>query len=140
MNQQVEKNYSIPEKASFDKFNKFCVDAAKLINVKFQEKYNTNIHTIFLNKIDKEVDNLKGKWGYFYEHEIKNLDNLKNIVNKKYQTLTYYGFKKERLKSIFKNDIKGIDRVVPIGQALDISLNWDGFDINNSLTRVVDIK
>ena len=28
----------------------------------------------------------------------------------------------------------------PIGQALEMSLNWDGYDINNTLSRVVEIK
>ena len=39
-----------------------------------------------------------------------------------------------------KKNFDGIDRVVPIGQALDISLNWDGYDIINILTKVVDIR
>jgi hypothetical protein len=41
---------------------------------------------------------------------------------------------------ILKNKLQGIDRVVPVGQALDISFFWDGYDLNRILTRVVDIK
>ena len=48
------------------------------------------------------------------------------------------------IKSGSNNDLyiqtDGIDRIVPIGSALDISLNWDGFDLNKSLTRVIEIK
>ena len=36
--------------------------------------------------------------------------------------------------------MNGIDRIVPIGQALDINFYWDGYDINRILTRVIDIK
>ncbi len=140
LNDLLKKNYIIPDKASYDKFNQFCVDTAKLKNIKNHERYGNYIYTIFLNKIDKSIENFKGKWGYFYEYETKNFNNLQNVIGKKYQTLTYYGVKKDFLSSIFKNDLKGIDRIVPIGQALDISLNWDGFDINNLLTRVVEIK
>ena len=28
------------------------------------------------------------------------------------------------------NKLKGIDRVVPVGQALEVDFNWDGYDIN----------
>lgn len=140
LNDLLKKNYIIPDKASYDKFNQFCVDTAKLKNIKNHERYGNYIYTIFLNKIDKSIENFKGKWGYFYEYETQNFNNLHSVIGKKYQTLTYYGVKKDFLSSIFKNEIRGIDRIVPIGQALDISLNWDGFDINNLLTRVVEIK
>ena len=41
---------------------------------------------------------------------------------------------------IFNSQLSGVDRIVPIGQALDINLNWDGYDINKTLPRVVDFK
>ena len=93
-----------------------------------------------LNKLDEDVDKMRGKWGYFYEYKINNLNQIKKIINNKFQTLTYYGIEKKLLQTFVKNNLRGIDRVVPIGQALDISLNWDGIDINNALTRVIDIK
>jgi hypothetical protein len=33
-----------------------------------------------------------------------------------------------------------VDRIVPIGQALDIGLYWDGYDIIPSLTKTIEIK
>jgi len=39
-----------------------------------------------------------------------------------------------------KNRLDGIDRIVPIGQALDINFFWDGYDINKILTRIIDIR
>ena len=35
-----------------------------------------------------------------------------------------------REKFIINNKIKGIDRIVPIGQALELDFIWDGYDIN----------
>ena len=47
---------------------------------------------------------------------------------------------KNELKDFIKdNNPRGIDRVVPIGQSLHISLDWDGYDIIKSLSRGVDI-
>ena len=69
------------------------------------------------------------------------LDELKKIVNKKYQTLTYFGIDSKLLKNfIIKNKLKGIDRIVPVGQSLDISLTWDGYDIISTLSRGIEIK
>ena len=37
------------------------------------------------------------------------------------------------------NNPRGVDRVVPIGQSLHISLDWDGYDIIKSLSRGINI-
>ena len=41
---------------------------------------------------------------------------------------------------INKNNFKGVDRIVPIGQSLDMGLIWDGYDLIRTLSRVVEIK
>ena len=109
--------------------------------MKNYERFDNSIYTISLKNLDKNMHNLRGKWGFFYEYEINNLSKIKNYINNKYQTLTYFGLNKNILKNfILENQFEGIDRIVPIGQALDISFFWDGYDLNKILTRVVDIK
>ena len=109
--------------------------------MKKYERYGNAIYTIQLNSLDKGLHNLRGKWGFFYEYEIDDLNKIKNYINNKYQTLTYFGLNKNILRNfILKNQLEGIDRVVPVGQALDINFFWDGYDLNKILSRVVDIK
>ena len=43
-------------------------------------------------------------------------------------------------KFVLQNNLKGIDRIVPIGQSLNIGLLWDGYDILNILSRGIEIK
>jgi hypothetical protein len=136
----VEKKYDLPEKATFDKFSKLCIDSTNLKNFQFQKKFGEMIYIVNLKKIDKKIEHLRGKWGYFYEHEIKDINEIKKVLSSKFQTLTYFGVKKNLLDNFAKSNLSGIDRIVPIGQALEISLVWDGYDINKTLTRVVDIK
>ncbi|MCM1234259.1 MAG: acyl-CoA reductase, partial [Ruminococcus flavefaciens] len=58
------------------------------------------------------------------------------VVDEKFQTLLYFGIeKKELIEMIVKNHLTGIDRVVPIGNALDIDVIWDGYDIIAVLSR-----
>ena len=72
---------------------------------------------------------------------ISDLNSLKNIVSNKFQTLTYFGLNKsDIINFIVKNRLSGIDRVVPIGKALDIGVFWDGYDILGSLTRIIDVE
>ena len=94
-----------------------------------------------LKEIEIQNHKFRGKWGFFYELNVSSLDQLKHQINSRYQTLSYFGIDKDELKNfIFKNNLNGIDRVVPIGQTLDMNLFWDGYDINRILTRVIDIK
>ena len=33
--------------------------------------------------------------------------------------------------------LRGIDRVVPVGRALDMDIVWDGYDLIGSLSRLI---
>ena len=57
------------------------------------------------------------------------------------QTITYFGYSKKFLEKFFsENNFNGIDRIVPIGQALNINLVWDGYDLTTKLTREIEIR
>tara|TARA_B100001250_G_C19741450_1_gene763260 strand:- start:175 stop:1362 length:1188 start_codon:yes stop_codon:yes gene_type:complete len=137
----VSKKYFLPETGSIEKYSQLCSNAINLKNLQNHKIYNNSIYTVLLKNLDKNTHNLRGKWGYFYEYNTKNLEEIKEYVNSRYQTLTYFGLDKSFLREfVIKNNLKGIDRIVPIGQALDISFFWDGYDLNKILTRMIDIK
>ena len=50
--------------------------------------------------------------------------------------MSYFGFQENELKKfVFNNNLKGIDRIVPIGEAQDIDFKWDGFDLIKTLSK-----
>jgi hypothetical protein len=78
--------------------------------------------------------------GFFFECFLCKLDNLMPMVRSKDQTVTYFGFEKKDLqKFILSLSGRGIDRVVPIGQAMNFSPVWDGYMLLNELTKRVAI-
>ena len=55
--------------------------------------------------------------------------------------MSYYGFQLKELKSLVQTiRPKGIDRIVPVGRTMDFSLYWDGKDLINSFSRIIDIN
>lgn len=141
LNKLVGSKYDYNESSSMEKFTQLCNDILKYNNISNYKKYSNSLYTIELNKLSKDNQNLRGKWGFFYEYYTESLNDIKNLITNRYQTLTYYGIDKNELKRfVFKNKLNGIDRIVPIGQALDIGLIWDGYDICKILSRIVDIK
>ena len=68
------------------------------------------------------------------------LSDLAPIINDRCQTLTYFGFDVEELRNfVTSNQLRGIDRIVPIGRSLDMDVVWDGYDIIEHLSRRIDI-
>jgi hypothetical protein len=142
---------------------RFWAKLEKIVNQKYEldlsgaNKKISNLmnFTLTTNK-DYKIDNnnfnlviLKNKklglsdfndinFGTFFEVNLQNLDKLSNYVNDKLQTITYHGINFDIIKRfIIKNKLKGIDRIVPIGRAFDLSPEWDGVDIISTLSRTI---
>lgn len=141
LNEVVKKKYDISHFASMDKITKLYRDIIELKNLNNFINFESNLHIINLKSLNQNNHEMRGKWGFFYEFETDKLEKINKFINKKYQTLTYFGLKKISIsKFVKKNKLKGIDRIVPIGQSLNMNFFWDGYDINRILTRVIDIQ
>ena len=136
-----KKKYKLEDIAISEKLTQYTQD---LMNNSYVDKiinYNNYLFRAKLKKLPTHVCDLKGKWGYFYEANFNRYLQLKKIFNNKFQTVSYYGFKKDDLLNfVKKNDIEGVDRIVPIGSALDIGMVWDGYNLQNNLTRIIDVR
>jgi hypothetical protein len=83
------------------------------------------------------IENICGG-GYFHQCFINDLTELQYTVKENDQTLSYIGFNSEILKNLAKLlNGKGIDRIVPVGQALAFMQTWDGFSLLNHFTKRV---
>ncbi len=141
LNQTIKNNYNLTESAIIEKYSDLCKYAASLRNIKSIKSFNNLLYKIKLDSVDDKNHLNRGKWGLFFEYDLKDLNKLKTIVNNKYQTVTYFGVNKSTIKKfVIDNKLKGIDRIVPIGQSLDIALLWDGVDVISSLSRGLKIQ
>lgn len=132
----VKDKYEIQPSSVIDKYTALCDCSIKLSDITIESLIDNRIMRIKLETLPEDIDTFKQHSGYFFEYTINKLDDLSNIINRKYQTLSYYGFKKEQLEILMlKISPLGIDRIVPIGKSLDFSLTWDGYDLINSLSR-----
>lgn len=141
LSDNVATKYKLEEISAMDKYTKLCHDAINFNNIKSFKKIKNYVYRIDLNNLPNNMDELRGKCGYFYEYNTEDINSIAHIINNRYQTLTYYGVDKDLLLNfVVKNCLLGIDRIVPIGQALDIDVIWDGYDIIRRLSRIIDIK
>jgi len=76
--------------------------------------------------------------GLFYAVALDSLDELADHVVRKDQTMTVSGFDGETLGRFVRAvNGRGIDRIVPFGEALTFGRYWDGYDLLGELTRRV---
>jgi hypothetical protein len=136
LHENIKIKYDLSASAVIEKYSDLCKYAASLKNIKNIKNYSNLIYKIKLKNVDDNNHLNKGKWGLFFEYDVKDLNKIAKIINNKYQTVTYFGVDKSLIKNfVFKNKLKGIDRIVPIGQSLDIDLIWDGRDVITILSR-----
>ena len=141
LNDLVKKKYDPPLISTVDNYSRLVSEIIKNKNIYSYKNFSKSLYVVTLKKLHPKLFIEKSKWGFFYECNISDLKNINFIINKSLQTLTYFGFSKKFLQSFFKtNNFNGIDRVVPIGQALNINLIWDGYDLTKILSREIEIR
>jgi len=88
-----------------------------------------------------KIIDVENRFGMFFEYSLTNLRDLADLIEPKVQTITYYGFEKGDLVGLVPElFLKGVDRVVPVGQALNIGPIWDGYDVPLMLSRIIDVQ
>ncbi|MBB2909514.1 hypothetical protein FHS43_000760 [Streptosporangium becharense] len=69
------------------------------------------------------------------------LPELAGIVRRRDQTLSAFGFERAELEALARILAgRGVDRIVPFGQALAFHAVWDGIDLLRECTRLVTIS
>ncbi|MEI8273792.1 MAG: acyl-CoA reductase, partial [Paludibacter sp.] len=121
---------------SVDKLSTLYIQSQDKAVIKRENPTNNKLWRINVSELTNDIDKYRCAGGYFLEYNAVSLKELVKIVNRKYQTLAYYGYEKQELSKLVKEmRFNGIDRIVPIGKTTDFSLIWDGYDLINSLSR-----
>ena len=141
LNNIAKEKFILKNNVAVNKYSnliKNIIDQKDFQNIK---TFKNNLYVIDPNKNVKNIENIRGVSGIFFQKNIKNINELKKFITKKCQTLTYFGLDKKQVKSfLLKNNLLGIDRVVPIGKGLDINLIWDGYNVIESLSRNITLE
>ncbi|WP_310501045.1 acyl-CoA reductase [Paenibacillus qinlingensis] len=102
------------------------------------------LHTptrVEVTEINEQIRETHCGGGLFLELSCVSLLQLATFVADKDQTLSYFGFTKEELKEfIYSLQGRGIDRIIPVGKALDFAEIWDGYNLLTYFTREVDLR
>ncbi len=137
--EKVKREYNLAPVQSVGKLNAaYSVASQKLIKIiNGEDMFVTRLE---VEKADPDLMNYKYNSGFYFEMDIKCLDEIVPVCDIRCQTLTYFGVKEEDFRAFLtRNHIVGIDRIVPMGKSMDFSLIWDGYDLIRQMSRRVTI-
>lgn len=136
----VEQKYDFQSVLAVDKLTAFYRQAIHM-DIKKTNNENNLLLRVNLDQLTNKIDKYRCAGGYFTEYTATSLSDIVAIVKNNYQTLAYYGLDVDEITGFVKdNRLKGIDRIVPIGQTTDFSLTWDGYNLIETLSRVCDVQ
>jgi hypothetical protein len=134
-----EKKYVLPAGLALEKLTFACRSAIDLAVTAFTASDATLMSLSLADLRDLPREHCGG--GLFFEGATSSLMDLVPAVRRKDQTLTHFGFSREDLFALARAlNGRGIDRMVPIGQALNFHRYWDGYDLLQQLTRRIHIR
>ena len=141
VSQIADKKFLFDDIHIVDKYMNLIENIITLDDFKNLKTFKNNLYLIDPSNKTSQIENIRGMNGTFFQKNINEIEKLKKYITKKCQTLSYFGFNKEKLKPfLLNNNLFGIDRIVPIGQALEIDIVWDGYEVINFLSRVISLK
>lgn len=116
-----------------------AADAAAAGAVSEVDWSHNEMTTARLDELDRLARDSPGG-GLFYELVVDDIDELLPFVTRQDQTLTHYGLGQEALVAFARRlGARGIDRIVPVGEALTFGRYWDGRDLLASFTRTLPV-
>jgi len=140
-NNYANKKYKLEPIHAMDKYVDICRNILMNNNIENIELNNNITYNIELNKLHKQQQSQRGYFGTIHEITVDSLDVIAEVVDENCQTLAYYGFEKNYLyEFVVNNHLRGIDRVIPVGKSLEMDVIWDGYNVIESLSRIVDIQ
>ncbi|MDD3429700.1 MAG: acyl-CoA reductase [Oscillospiraceae bacterium] len=130
--------YQVEPVVAMDKLMTECRCAIGLEQVMVPPHADNLISRIQLSALTEDVPQYRCAGGSFLEYDCTDLTAFAAIVTRKYQTLSYIGLDAQELKSFCtQQGLCGVDRIVPVGKTADFTLTWDGYDLIETMSRIV---
>jgi hypothetical protein len=140
LDRYVKEKYQLNDVSGSDKLLNTAVLSAIHPEVRERRSDNYIVH-VSLPEPYADIMEYKGNCGYFFEYvsDDDDFSDILPILKKDIQTVTFYGEGLyEKLKRlVIENGVRGVDRIVPVGRSMQLSYEWDGYDLPLTLSRLV---
>ena len=138
IHESLQGKYTVEPVIAVDKYTAACRCAIDL-GAEIKPWRDNLISRIRVSHLRADVIDYRCAGGSFFEYAATDLNALRDIITRKYQTISYFGEIKDKIAEfILSNGLSGVDRIVPIGKTADFTLVWDGYDLISQMSRIID--
>lgn len=138
LSEKTEQEYVMQPITAVDKYAAFCSLAMKTEGVKLLQGTGNRIMRVEVQALTEELMEDKSGGGYFFEYEASKLEEILPLLSKGCQTLSLLGIDACQVKElVMEHGVRGVDRIVALGQTMGLEFVWDGFRMIEAMTRIV---
>ena len=137
MNELVMSKYEMKPIQAVDKYTSMSMVAMGKQGAKLVSD-NNYVVRVEVESLYSDLMEYKNGGGYFFEYEAESLEEIVPVLTKQCQTISVLGIeKKEVLNVVYKYGVRGVDRIVPLGQTMGLEFIWDGFKMIETMSRFI---
>ena len=138
--EKVCGKYNLEDKKTIDKVTRLYEMIATDDNIVGVESYTNVLYIAKINQIGNDMSLYRGIFGCFFETDINDITEITGCINSKVQTCVEYGIDEKMLANqVLNGYCTGIDRIVKPGEAMNIGIFWDGYDVIENMSRGITI-
>lgn len=133
----VRDEYEMKAIQAVDKYTSVCMLGMKEKNQHLVSKDNYVVR-VEVDTLKSDLMDYKNGGGYFFEYSANKLEEIEPILTKQCQTISVYGIDKDVVKQlVFDKGVRGVDRIVELGQTMGLEFIWDGYKMIETMSRFV---
>lgn len=138
---EARERYALGAYQAARKYERFCEAAMTMTDpaVAALERYGGNlVYVARLSGMPTAPLEEKGGFGLFFEAEAGDMEELPPLLSPRVQTVACAGVEPGGVAAFLaQRHARGVDRVVPLGRAMEMDTIWDGKDLIAALSRVI---
>lgn len=140
--EEARRRYPLGPFQAERKYERFCLAAMETGCVAGLDRYGGNLlYVARLSQLPDDLTTLRGGFGLFFQWESETLEPLLDRLTPKVQTIACAGVDGVSLaQQLAGRQARGVERIVPVGQALEMDTLWDGHDIIAELSRILAVE
>lgn len=139
LEKEVSERYELQPIQAVDKLSMATELSMKKDGVHFTRKGN-KLFIVDVNQLSGDVMDFKMSGGYFFQYSADSLLEITPIFGKMCQTVAVFGIDKRSIVNfVLEQGVRGVDRVVDLGDTMGLEFTWDGFRMIDAMSRVIYI-
>ena len=139
LEKEISERYELQPIQAVDKLSMATELSMKKDGVRLTRKGN-KLFIVDVEKLTSDVMNYKMSGGYFFQYSADSLNDIEPIMGKMCQTVAVFGIDKRSVVDfVLQKGVRGVDRVVNIGDTMGLEFTWDGFRMIEAMSRVIYI-